>query len=71
VYYDLVFDKVPIGGFILADNVLWSGKVVQAKVDKDTKAIKEFNQKVSQDTRVKTMLLPLRDGIMIVHKIKS
>jgi caffeoyl-CoA O-methyltransferase len=70
LYYDLVFDKVPVGGFILADNVLWSGKVVQAKVDKDTKAIKEFNQKVNQDTRVKTMLLPLRDGIMIVQKIR-
>jgi caffeoyl-CoA O-methyltransferase len=69
LYYDLVFDKVPIGGFILADNVLWSGKVVQTKIDKDTKAIKEFNQKVNQDSRVKAMLLPLRDGIMIVQKI--
>ncbi|MFM9840253.1 MAG: O-methyltransferase [Cyclobacteriaceae bacterium] len=71
LYYDLVFDKVPVGGFILADNVLWSGKVVQTKIDKDTKAIKEFNQKVNQDVRVKTMLLPLRDGIMIVQKIRS
>jgi caffeoyl-CoA O-methyltransferase len=71
LYYDLVFDKVPIGGFILADNVLWSGKVVQTKIDKDTKAIKEFNQKVNQDSRVKAMLLPLRDGIMIVQKIRS
>ncbi len=70
LYYDLVFDKVPVGGFILADNVLWSGKVVQTKIDKDTKAIKEFNQKVNQDARVKTMLLPLRDGIMIVQKIR-
>jgi caffeoyl-CoA O-methyltransferase len=71
LYYDLVFDKVPVGGFILADNVLWSGKVVQAKEDKDTKAIKGFNQKISLDTRVKNMLLPLRDGIMIAQKIKS
>ncbi len=71
LYYDLVFDQVPVGGFILADNVLWSGKVVETKIDKDTKAIKEFNQKVYQDTRVKTMLLPLRDGIMIVQKIRS
>lgn len=70
LYYDLVFDKVPVGGFILADNVLWSGKVVQAKADKDTKAIKDFNQKVFNDPRVKTMLLHLRDGIMIVQKIR-
>ncbi len=69
LYYDLAFDKVPVGGFILADNVLWSGKVVQAKVDKDTKAIKDFNQKVFSDLRVKAMLLPLRDGVMIVQKI--
>jgi caffeoyl-CoA O-methyltransferase len=71
LYYDLVFDKLPVGGFILADNVLWSGKVVQAKEDKDTKAIKEFNLKVSRDKRVKTMLLPLRDGIMMVEKITN
>jgi caffeoyl-CoA O-methyltransferase len=71
LYYDLIFGKVPVGGFILADNVLWSGKVVQPKIDKDTKAIKEFNQKVNLDVRVKTMLLPLRDGIMIVQKIKG
>jgi caffeoyl-CoA O-methyltransferase len=71
LYYDLIFDKVPVGGFILADNVLWSGKVVQTKIDKDTKAIKEFNQKVNQDARVKTMLLPLRDGIMIIQKVND
>jgi caffeoyl-CoA O-methyltransferase len=71
LYYDLVFDKLPVGGFILADNVLWSGKVVQAKEDKDTKAIKEFNLKVNRDKRVKTMLLPLRDGIMMVEKITN
>jgi caffeoyl-CoA O-methyltransferase len=71
LYYDLVFNKVPIGGFILADNVLWSGKVIQAKEDKDTKAIKDFNQKVYNDPRVKTMLLPLRDGIMMIQKIGS
>jgi caffeoyl-CoA O-methyltransferase len=69
-YYDLVFDKVPVGGFILADNVLWSGKVVQTKEDKDTKAIKDFNKKVQTDERVKNILLPLRDGIMMIEKIK-
>lgn len=69
LYYDLVFEKVKKGGFILADNVLWSGKVVQEKIDKDTKAIKEFNDKVQTDTRVENMLLPLRDGMMLVRKI--
>jgi predicted O-methyltransferase YrrM len=69
LYYDLVFDKVKRGGFILVDNVLWSGKVVQEKVDKDTKAIKDFNDKVQADPQVENMLLPLRDGIMMVRKI--
>ena len=68
LYYDLVFEKVRLGGFILADNVLWSGKVVQSKIDKDTKAVREFNRKVADDPRVTTMLLPLRDGIMLIKK---
>lgn len=68
LYYDLVFDKVKSGGAILADNVLWSGKVTQAKVDKDTRALIEFNKKVNLDTRVENLLLPLRDGIMMIRK---
>ena len=68
-YYELVFDKVPMGGYILADNVLWSGKVVQEKIDKDTKAIKSFNEKIQSDSRVENMLLPLRDGISLVRKV--
>jgi caffeoyl-CoA O-methyltransferase len=68
-YYDLVFDKVRPGGLILADNVLWSGKVVRPKPDKDTRALLEFNQKVIADPRVENLLLPLRDGIMMIRKI--
>ncbi len=68
LYYDLVFDKVKPGGAILADNVLWSGKVTQTKVDKDTRALIEFNKKVNNDTRVEALLLPLRDGIMMLRK---
>lgn len=70
-YYDLVFDKVKLGGYIIADNVLWSGKVVGAleKMDKDTKAILAFNQKVHHDTRVENVLFPIRDGLMIARKI--
>jgi len=67
-YFDLVVDKVPAGGCILADNVLWSGKVLESRVDKDTKALQQFNRKVLDDPRVTSMLLPVRDGIMMMVK---
>jgi len=70
-YYDLIFDKVKVGGVILADNVLWSGKVTDPKPDKDTRAILAFNVKVNNDSRVENLLLPLRDGIMMMRKISS
>lgn len=70
-YYDLVINRVPLGGYILADNVLWSGKVLDEKADKDTKAIREFNRKVQEDPRVENVLLPVRDGILIMRKIRS
>jgi predicted O-methyltransferase YrrM len=68
MYYDLVFDKVRNGGLIIADNVLWSGKVVDEKKDKDTLAIHRYNEKVATDTRVKSFILTLRDGLNIVRK---
>lgn len=68
VYYDLIFDKVKPGGFIIADNVLWSGKVVEEKKDKKTEAIKAFNQKINEDIRVENLLLAIRDGLMIARK---
>lgn len=67
-YFDLVIEKVPSGGLILADNVLWSGKVLDSKPDKDTKAIIEFNKKVHEDPRVENLLMPLRDGVMMILK---
>ncbi len=67
-YYDLVFDKVRVGGYIIADNVLWSGKVAEEKKDKDTLAIHSYNQKVANDNRVKSFILTLRDGLNIVRK---
>lgn len=70
-YYDLVINRVPLGGYILADNVLWSGKVLDEKIDKDTRAIKEFNRKVQEDPRVENVLLPVRDGILIMRKVCS
>ena len=69
-YYDLVFDKIKPGGYILADNVLWSGKVVDddIKLDKDTKALLDFNDKVQADDRVENVLFPIRDGLLIARK---
>ncbi len=67
-YYDLVFDKVRKGGYIIADNVLWSGKVLDEKMDADTRAIDNFNKKIHADDRIEHMILPLRDGLMIVRK---
>lgn len=71
LYYDLVFDKVRPGGFILADNVLWSGKVVQPvqPADRDTRAVMAFNQKIHTDPRVENILLPVRDGLLIARKL--
>jgi caffeoyl-CoA O-methyltransferase len=68
-YFELVIDQVRPGGFIIADNVLWSGKVVGNKTDKDTEAIREFNQQVHHDERVENVLFPLRDGLMVLRKV--
>lgn len=69
-YYDLVFDYVPSGGIILADNTLWDGKVVADPLpaDAQTRGILEFNDKVKADTRVEKVMLPLRDGLTIIRK---
>lgn len=67
-YYNLVFDKVRPGGFIIADNVLWSGKVLLDEKDENTRALHEFNQMVLADKRVSNVLLPIRDGLMVVCK---
>lgn len=67
-YYDLVIDKVRSGGVILADNVLWSGKIIEEKKDKDTQKLAEFNTKVQQDNRVENVIISIRDGIMMARK---
>ncbi len=69
VYYDLVFDKLPAGAVILADNVLWSGKVIQPDPDEETAGLDAFNRKVAADPRVEQVILPLRDGLSIIRKI--
>ncbi|MET0751736.1 MAG: class I SAM-dependent methyltransferase [Pyrinomonadaceae bacterium] len=68
-YYDLVFPKLRIGGVILADNVLWSGRVLNAENDdENTQALHEFNKKIQADERVSNILLTVRDGLMMIRK---
>ena len=59
-----------IGGYVIADNVLWSGKVTKEEHDKETEALHKYNKKVLAETRVETILLPIRDGLMMSRKVK-
>jgi len=70
-YFDLVFDKVKKGGYIIADNVLWSGKVVgeRQNMDDETAALVDYCKKIHQDERVENVLFPIRDGLMIARKL--
>lgn len=70
-YFNLAYNKLRIGGVIIADNVLWSGKVLEptARKDKETKGIKEFNEYVATHAGVTSLLLPFRDGLMILQKL--
>ena len=68
-FFQLVIPKVKSGGLILVDNVLWSGKVVGDKKDKDTQIIHDFNQSILEDDRVENLVLPIRDGITMIRKI--
>lgn len=69
LYYDLVFDKVNKGGYLIADNVLWDGKVLNMEnADKDTRGIHLFNEKIKNDQRVEKVLLTVRDGLLIIRK---
>lgn len=67
-YYDLVIDKLRPGGIIIVDNVLWSGKVLDKKIDQNTIIISNFNDKVAQDQRVEKLILPVRDGLFVIRK---
>lgn len=68
-YFDLVADRIRPGGLLLADNVLWSGKVVSGEQDHDTRMIDAFNKKVQVDERFTNLILPLRDGLMIAQRL--
>ena len=70
-YYDLLIDQLPSGGIIMADNVLWSGKVIDTNAldsDNDTRELDKFNAKLQSDPRVENILIPVRDGIMVARK---
>ena len=70
-YYDLLIDRLPSGAVLIADNVLWSGKVLEADQlpkDNDTKALNSFNKKIQVDSRVENVLMPIRDGLMVIRK---
>lgn len=70
-YFDLIIDKTVTGGIIIADNVLWSGKVLNndgKKIDKDTQALIKFNDSINNDDRLENVLFPIRDGLMVIRK---
>jgi len=71
-YFDLIIERMPIGGYIIADNVLWSGKVVEEVDTKDieTQGLIAFNKKMHESKRVENLLLPIRDGLMVCRKVK-
>ena len=69
LYYEQALEKLKPGGFILIDNVLWSGKVLDTQhQDKDSVLLRELNLKISQDARVEKVLLPIRDGLYLIRK---
>ena len=70
-YFDLIIEKIDVGGYIIADNVLWSGKVIEENKDEETMALDNYNKKVFSDKRVETVLLPVRDGLNISRKISN
>jgi caffeoyl-CoA O-methyltransferase len=69
-YYEIAMDKLRKGGFMIADNVLWGGKVVAENIhpDKETRGVITFNERVKNDTRVEQVLLSVRDGLMLIRK---
>ena len=71
-YYELVFDLVRPGGWILADNVLWDGKVAMDPLpqDRQTLGIDSFNRRVASDPRVESVIIPIRDGLNLIHKLQ-
>lgn len=71
-YLDLVYPLVPVGGFILADNTLWDGHIIDPAYDRDkqTQGLRAFNDRLCEDDRFEQVILPLRDGLTLIRKVK-
>ena len=71
-YLEAIYPLVPVGGFILADNTLWDGHIIDPAYDKDkqTLGLRAFNDKLKEDDRFEQVILPLRDGLTLIRKIK-
>ena len=65
----MIVNRLRSGGLIIADNVLWSGKVMEIAMDEATQSLQFFNKKVAKDKRVETLILPVRDGLTLMRKI--
>lgn len=70
-YYDLIYSRVRVGGYILADNTLWDGHVVDSAYDRDaqTLGLRAFNERIATDERVEQVILPVRDGLTLIRKL--
>ena len=68
LYFQLIFDKVRSGGLIIIDNVLWKGKVYGPEKDADTESFRKLNDSIAVDTRVEKLILPVRDGLLLIRK---
>lgn len=68
LYFELIFDKVRSGGLIIIDNVLWKGKVYGDEKDADTESFRKLNDQITADTRVEKLILPVRDGLLVIQK---
>lgn len=68
VYYEMLIDRIPAGGVILLDNVLWKGKVFEGNPDNQTKQVLELNATLAKDNRVEKLILPIRDGLFVLRK---
>lgn len=68
LYFELIFDKVRSGGLIIIDNVLWKGKVYGAENDADTQSFRQLNDQIAADPRVDKLILPVRDGLLVIQK---
>lgn len=68
LYYEMLVERVPSGGVLMIDNVLWKGKVFEDRADNQTKQVLELNNILAKDTRVEKLILPVRDGLFVLRK---